>query len=95
MEYFYSYIRPELLVLIPVLYIIGMALSKSERVENKFIPLVLGGVSIFLAMIYMLSVVRLVSLRCFFTAVFTGTTQGVICAGASVYINQIIKQWYK
>ena len=25
-------------------------------------------------------------------AVFTGITQGVLCAGATVYVNQIVKQ---
>ena len=35
-------IRPEMLTLIPVLYLIGVALKKAEIFENKYIPLGLG-----------------------------------------------------
>ena len=37
-EAFKEFIKPELLILIPVLYLIGMAIKKSE-VKDKSIPL--------------------------------------------------------
>ena len=35
-------IQPEMLTLIPVLYLIGVALKRAEVFENKYIPLGLG-----------------------------------------------------
>lgn len=43
METMKELIRPELLVLIPVLYFTGMGLKKSASVLDKHIPLLLGG----------------------------------------------------
>ena len=47
-----EYIRPELLVLVAVLYIVGKALKASQDVKDKHIPLILGGAGVFLAMLW-------------------------------------------
>lgn len=88
---FQEYIRPELLVLIPVLYLIGMGLKKST-VADKLIPSVLGIVSVVLAGLYLLATGSFAGWQEVLTAVFTAITQGVLIAGASVYVNQIVKQ---
>ena len=36
---FTEYIKPELLILIPVLYVIGMAVKKTALIADKLIPL--------------------------------------------------------
>ena len=90
-EMFKEFIKPELLVLIPVLYIIGMGLKTSE-VSDKHIPLTLGGISIFLCIMYTAATSDFSSGREAFMVLFTSFTQGILCAGASVYVNQIIKQ---
>lgn len=87
MEDILKFISPELLVLIPVLYFIGMGAKKTTLIADKFIPLVLGICGIVLSCLYVLgtngfSVVGL----------FTAVTQGILVAGASVYCNQLIKQ---
>ena len=41
MEYLTEYLKPELLVLIPVLYFVGMGFKKSENVPDKHIPALL------------------------------------------------------
>ena len=46
-----EYIKPELLVLIPVLYLIGVAVKKS-KIADKFIPWILGGVSVALSALW-------------------------------------------
>ena len=86
-----DFIKPELLILIPVLCFIGMGLKKSA-VSDKYIPLLLGVVSIVLCMLWVISTSSLANARDVATAIFTAVTQGVLTAGASVYANQIVKQ---
>lgn len=88
---FQEFIKPELLILIPVLYLIGTAIKKS-KIDDRFIPLILGAVGVLSAAVYVIATESLNSAQTIATAVFTAFTQGVLCAGASVYINQIIKQ---
>lgn len=88
---FQEFIKPELLVLIPVLYLIGAGIKKSN-IADKHIPLILGVVGVVLSVVYLLSTEPITSTQEVATAIFTALTQGVLCAGASVYVNQIIKQ---
>lgn len=88
---FTEYIKPELLILIPVLYLVGMAIKRSS-IADKFIPWILGGVSIAMCAIWVFANCECGSTADIFTAIFTAITQGVLIAGASVYANQIVKQ---
>ena len=85
------FIEPELLILIPVLYLIGFGLKKS-KLKDELIPLLLGLTGIVMASIYVLAVEEVESKQAVAAAIFTAITQGILCAGASVYVNQIIKQ---
>lgn len=85
---FENYIKPELLVLVPVLYAIGAMIKKSELIKNKYIPLTLGALGVALAMIYVIA-----NEGCNLLGVFTAITQGVLIAGVTVYGNQVIKQF--
>lgn len=86
-----EFIKPELIVLVPVLYLIGMMLKKSQ-ISDKYIPSYLGIVSIALSGLVVFSSVALTDWKEVFLGVFSCFTQGVLCAGASVYVNQLIKQ---
>ena len=55
MEQIMNYIRPELLVLIPVLYFIGVAMKQSQRVKDNWIPAILGVVGVLLSILYVLA----------------------------------------
>lgn len=92
MEYLMNYIKPELLLIIPVLYIIGKAIKQSQAINDKYIPLLLGLCGILLSTFYVLSVTSLMSWQDTFAALFTAITQGILCAGMSVYVNQLVKQ---
>ena len=92
MEHLKEFIRPELVVIIPVIYIIGMALKKSERISDKHIPFVLGICGVALSTLYVGSTASLNGVHDVLGAIFMSLTQGVLCAGASVYVNQLIKQ---
>lgn len=86
MNDFEKYIQPELLVLVAVLYFVGMGL-KTSNVDDKFIPAILGVAGVAMATLYTVASVGFDAM-----AIFTGISQGVICAGVAVYVNQIIKQ---
>lgn len=89
-----EFIKPEILVLIPVLYFIGMAIKKSA-IKDTLIPFILGVVGILLAGIYVFATEEINGSQAVATAVFTAITQGVLVAAASVYTNQLIKQAQK
>ena len=90
---FTEYIKPELLILIPVLYVIGMAVKKTALIADKLIPLGVGAIGILLSVIYVLATSDLGSPQAVAMAIFTALTQGVLVSGASVYANQIFKQF--
>ena len=48
MEQIMNYVKPELIVVAVALYFLGMALKQAQAVKDKYIPLILGGVSIVL-----------------------------------------------
>ena len=88
---FQQFVEPELLILIPVLYLIGMGIKKSN-IKDKLIPVLLGACGILLAGIYVYAFETIETTQGIFTALFTAITQGILCAGASVYVDQLIKQ---
>lgn len=90
MTSFEDYITPELMVLIPVLYLIGASLKRYQRFADKHIPIVLGIIGIAIAMIYEFSIIGVS-----WDALYASIIQGILCAGASVYVNQTVKQIQK
>jgi hypothetical protein len=86
-----DFIKPELVVLIPVLYLIGKAL-KTSLILDKHIPWLLGLTSVILSLLYIVATSVFSGWQGVFMVVFSAFTQGILCAGASVYVNQIIKQ---
>lgn len=82
-----DYIKPELVVLIPVLYIIGMMMKNTKKIDDRSIPSVLGCIGVVLSLIWTIGCGGLLP-----QTIFLGLTQGVLVAGAAVYTNQIIKQ---
>ena len=88
---FEEFIKPELLILIPVLYVVGIGLKKS-KLSDTLIPLSLGGISIILSSAWVISTSEISTLKDVASAVFISVTQGILSAGASVYINQIYVQ---
>lgn len=74
-----EYIAENALLLIPVLNVIGMIIKNTEKILDKYIPVILLGFGIVGAIAIMgLSPESVV--------------QGVLVTGAAVYGNQIVKQ---
>ncbi len=86
-----EFIKPELFVLVPVMYILGLGL-RQVNLDNKWIPLILGAVGVMLSLLYIFGTSNINGGGDTAMAIFTSVTQGVLCAGGSVYIDQIIKQ---
>ena len=92
MDVFKEMIKPELLVLIPVLYFIGMAVKQTNKIKNEFIPVTLGIIGIVISAIWIFANVQVYSAKEILMGIFAAITQGVLTAGAAVYVNQLIKQ---
>lgn len=90
-----NYVQPELIVVALVLYFIGMGLKKAEAVPDKYIPLILGGIGVVLCAIWVLATCPIDSGQNIAMAIFTAIIQGILVAGLSTYVNQIIKQVQK
>lgn len=82
MENLISYITENALILIPVLCVLGRMLKGTEKITDKYIPIILLPIGIILSMLI---------------AGFTvdGFIQGVLVTGCSVYCNQLVKQLNK
>lgn len=87
-----NYVKPELIVVAVVLYIVGAALKKSQAVNDNAIPFILGVGGIILSAIWVLANSPLNTMQEVLMAVFTSIVQGVLVAGLSTYVNQLIKQ---
>lgn len=86
-----EFIKPELLILVPVLNLVGYGIKKTS-LDNRFIPVILGAIAVVLAGVYIFATEPISGAQAVSNAVFTAITQGVLVAGASVYFNQIYKQ---
>lgn len=90
-----NYIKPELIVVAIVLYIVGSGIKKAENVKDKYIPYILGVCGILLSAIWVLANSPLETAQEILMAVFTSIVQGILVAGLSTYVNQLIKQGEK
>lgn len=77
-----EYITENAILLIPVLNIIGMIIKKTEKIPDKYIPLILLGFGI-------AGAVAIIGITP------QAVIQGVLVTGTAVYGNQIVKQFKK
>lgn len=95
MDIIKGFIKPELLIIVPVLYTLGMVIKKSKVITDDRIPLIIGMVGIILATIYDVATSHLTDLRSLLMCIFVGITQGILCAGLTVYGNQLFVVQHK
>lgn len=74
----------------PVLYWYGS--EESQTFKDKYIPLILGAIGIVLCAIWVLGTSPLNTGQDIAMAIFTAVVQGILVAGLSTYINQVVKQ---
>lgn len=75
--------------------IVKIGLKQTQVVKDKYIPMILGIGGIFLCAIWVLATSPLGNGQEIAMAVFTAIVQGILMAGLSTYVNQMIKQTNK
>ena len=74
-----KYLAENMLPLVPFLYVVGMILKDTEKIKDKYIPLILLPIGV----LFSLLITGLSP---------DGVIQGVLATGITVYGNQVIKQ---
>ena len=92
MELLMSYIKPELIIVSIALYFIGIWIKGTEYIKGKWIPIIIGIVSIIICAIWVLATTPIGSGQALLMAIFTAIIQGILVAALSTYVNQLIKQ---
>lgn len=92
LEMIQQYVKPELIIVAIALYFVGLAIKKSEKIKDKYIPFILGTVGIVLALIWVLATSKFDGWQSILLAVFTAIVQGILIAGLSNYVDQLLKQ---
>lgn len=95
LEVIKEYVKPELLVVAIVLYFIGIGIKNTEKISDKYIPIILGVLGVIISAIYIVATSVFNGYQSVLMAIFTAIVQGIMVAGLSVYANQIIKQTQK
>ena len=91
-EIFSQMIQPELLAMVPALCFLGVLLKRSDTVKDERIPRILGIAGILIAAIWVFGQNTPRGFSEIMNAVFTSLVQGLLCAGASVYLHQLVHQ---
>lgn len=92
MDQIMEYVKPELVIVAVALYILGMFLKQTTMVLDKYIPVILGIVGIVLCAVWVFATTSVSSPQDIALAIFTAVIQGILVAGTSTYVNQIVKQ---
>lgn len=87
-----DYVKPELIVVSLVLYFVGLWIKQSETIKDKYIPLINGAIGVVICAIYVFATCACGTAQEAALAVFTAITQGILVAGLSTYVNQMVKQ---
>ncbi len=95
MDQILDYIKPELLIVAVVLYFVGIGLKKAQAVPDKYIPVILGAAGIVICAVWVAAACPLDTGQDIAMGIFTAVIQGILVAGLSTYVNQIVKQLNK
>ena len=91
LELLREYIHPELLVMLPVLWLLGHMLSKA-RLPGRLRPWVLLAVSLAAVTLYTLSVSDITGSKALFACLFSILTQGVLLSGGSALLQKLVEK---
>ena len=89
-----EFIEPGFVIGIPALYLFGVWLKKTA-VPDKYSPLILGCIGVVGCMAWTVATITAFDWQSVLAGLCSAAVQGVLCAGASVYVNQMVKQGRK
>ncbi len=89
LDLFHQYAKSELMVLIPVLFVINKFIYNGNE-ESKHESLIISSVSIVLCGIYTFATVEVSDASSFLKAIFVSLTQGILYAGVSIFGRKFI-----
>lgn len=87
-----EYIKPELLILIPLLLALGMGFKSAKTFPDNKIPLALGIIGVVMAGLWFCGSAMPATFAEILLTIFTSICHGVICAAVAVYGDQLKKQ---
>ena len=87
MQALQEYIKPELLVLVPLMFGLGAALKADKRFPSANIPYTLAVAGMALAALYGAATAQLDGWQSVALAVFTAIVQGGLCALCLLYTS--------
>ena len=88
-----EFVKPELLCVSVVLYFVGCMLKQSQTIKDKYIPVLLGVFGVVVCLFWVFGNSNINNYTDLLNALYTSIVQGVMTAGLSTYVNQIIKQY--
>ena len=86
-----EFIEPGFVIGIPVLYLLGMLLKRLV-IPDKYIPLILGCAGVVGCMVWTIATLTAFDWQSVLVGLCSAAVQGVLVAGASVYVDQLVKQ---
>ena len=89
-----EFIEPGFVIGIPALYLFGAWLKKTA-VPDKYIPLILGCIGVVGCIVWTVATLPAFDWQSVLAGLCSAAVQGVLCAGMSVYVNQMVKQGRK
>jgi hypothetical protein len=89
---FKEFVKPELLILVPICYALGLWIKQIDGIKNWLIPFILSAVSIVCCFLYLLASEFSAIGNLVAAYIFTALTQGILCAAAAVFAANIVRQ---
>ncbi|MEG0264797.1 MAG: phage holin family protein [Erysipelotrichaceae bacterium] len=89
-----EYVKSELLVIVPVLYVIARFMDTS-KVPNDKIPYVLMIVAVILSGFYTFATIDLKSFQAILMAIFSTIVQGILLSGSAIFSGILLQSYHK
>lgn len=84
-----NYVKPELVVVAVILYILGIFFKRAKTVPDNYIPFSLLVVSIIITALYVFSTTTISGVQETCMALFTIIVQAILLTGAAVLCSQM------
>lgn len=95
MQFLQGIMDTQIYALAVALYLLGIGIRKISSVKNNHIPVILGVVGVIFVALHIFATQSFNTPQQIAAAIFAAFVQGILCAAAAVYADQIFKQYKK